>query len=206
MANIIKAGSTSAGLTVTPDQSGILDIRTGQTAGGTTALTIDASQNATFAGNLNVSGVLSGGGLSGVRQLLQTSVTSPQTINSTSAVATNIVGSITPSSTTSKVLVMVNIGQMYLTQGAATPGVFYLYRNIGAVAPSSIVSPWFVSDWNPGVNTNEACSACAMFLDSPNTTSQVTYTVYCSVGVSYAPVTIQYGSVPSYMTLAEFKP
>lgn len=66
MANIIKAGSTSAGLTVTPDQSGILDIRTGQAAGGVTALTIDASQNvalaanATVAGNLTVTGNITG--------------------------------------------------------------------------------------------------------------------------------------------------
>jgi hypothetical protein len=206
MANIIKVGNTVNGYTTTPDQSGALEIRTGFLAGGTTAMTIDPSQNVTFAGNLNVSGVLSGGGLSGVRQLLQTSIATPQTITSTSAVATNIVGSITPSSTTSKILVVVNIGQMRLVQGAATPGVFSLYRNIGAVAPGSIVNPWFASDWNPGVNTDEACSACAMFLDSPNTTSQVTYTVYCAVGVNYAPLTIQSSNFPSYMTLAEFKP
>lgn len=205
MANIIKVGNTVNGYTTTPDQSGALEIRTGMLAGGVTALTIDASQNATFAGNLNVLGAVTGG-VSGIRQLLQTVQTTPQTINSTSTVATNIVGSITPASTTSKVLVIVNIGQMKLTQGAAAPGVFSLYRNIGAVAPSSIVSPWFASDWNPGVNTDEACSACAMFLDSPNTTSAITYTVYCSVGASYAPVAIQYNNFPSYMTLAEFKP
>jgi len=205
MANIIKAGNAAGGFSVTPDQSGVLNIRTG-TGAGTTALTIDETQNATFAGNLNVSGVLSGGGLSGVRQLLQTSITTPQTITSTTPVATAILGSITPSSTTSKILVSVNVGSMYLNQGAAVPGIFYLYRNIGVVAPSSIVSPWFHSVWIPGTNTSPSSSGCAMFLDSPNTTSQVTYTVYCSVGVNYAPLTIQYQSVPTYVTLAEFKP
>lgn len=205
MANIIKVGSTSAGFTTTPDQSGELQIRTGLTAGGVTAMTIDTAQNVTFAGNVNVLGAVTGG-VSGVRQLLQTSTTTPQTINSTSAVATSIVGSITPVATTSKVLVMVNVGSMYLNQGAAVPGIFYLYRNIGAVAPSVIVNPWFHSVWIPGTNTSPSSSGSAMFLDSPNTTSQVTYTVYCSVGVSYAPLTIQYQSVPSYMTLAEFKP
>lgn len=206
MANIIKAGNSAGGFAVTPDSTGILEIKTGAAAGGTTALTIDASQNATFAGNLNVSGVLSGGGLSGVRQLLQTSTTTPQTITSTSTVATNIVGSITPSSATSKVLVVVNIGSAYLNQGAAAPGVFSLYRNIGAVAPSSIVTPWFHSTWIVGANTSPAAPACAMFLDSPNTISQVTYTVYCAVGVNYAPITVQYQNVPTYVTLAEFKP
>ncbi len=204
MANIIKAGNAAGGFSVTPDQSGVLNIRTG-TGAGTTALTIDETQNATFAGNLNVLGAVTGG-VSGIRQLLQTSVTTPQTISSTSPVATSIVGSITPVATTSKVLVTVNVGSMYLNQGAAVPGIFYLYRNIGAVAPSSIVSPWFHSVWIPGTNTSPSSSGCAVFLDSPNTTSQVTYTVYCSVGVSYAPLTIQYQSVPTYVTLAEFKP
>jgi hypothetical protein len=204
MANIIKAGNAAGGFSVTPDQSGVLNIRTG-TGAGTTALTIDETQNATFAGNLNVLGAVTGG-VSGIRQLLQTSITTAQTITSTSPVATSIVGSITPVATTSKVLVMVNVGSMYLNQGAAVPGIFYLYRNIGAVAPSSIVSPWFHSVWIPGTNTSPSSSGCAVFLDSPNTTSQVTYTVYCSVGVSYAPLTIQYQSVPTYVTLAEFKP
>jgi len=205
MANNIKAGNAADGFSITPDQSGVLNIRTGTGAGGTTALTIDETQNATFAGNLNVLGAVTGG-VSGIRQLLQTSVTAPQTISSTSAVATSIIGSITPSSTTSKVLVVVNIGSAYLNQGAAAPGVFSLYRNIGAVAPSSIVTPWFHSTWIIGSNTSPAAPACAMFLDSPNTISQVTYTVYCSVGVNYAPITVQYQNVPTYVTLAEFKP
>lgn len=205
MANIIKVGNTVNGYTTTPDQSGALEIRTGLLAGGVTAMTIDPSQNVTFAGNVNVLGAVTGG-VSGVRQLLQTSLTTSQLITSTSPVTTSIVGSITPASTTSKILVAVNVGSMYLSQGAAVPGVFYLYRNIGAVAPTVIVNPWFHSIWIPGTNTSPSSSGSAMFLDSPNTTSQVTYTVYCSVGVNYAPLTIQYQSVPSYMTLAEFKP
>jgi hypothetical protein len=56
MANIIKAGNAAGGLAVTPDQTGILELRTGAAAGGTTAVTIDASQNATFAGNSTVAG------------------------------------------------------------------------------------------------------------------------------------------------------
>ena len=56
MANIIKVGSTSAGYTTTPDQTGALEIRTGQVAGGTTAVTIDASQNVSFAANATVAG------------------------------------------------------------------------------------------------------------------------------------------------------
>jgi hypothetical protein len=62
MANIIKAGSTVNGYTTTPDQSGILEFRTGQLAGGTTALTLDASQNATLAAALTVVGAITANG------------------------------------------------------------------------------------------------------------------------------------------------
>lgn len=77
MTNIIKAGSTVAGLTVTPDQSGALEIRTGMLAGGTPAITIDASQNvsfaanATVAGNLAVTGTITGAAGLGVGQTWQ---------------------------------------------------------------------------------------------------------------------------------------
>lgn len=66
MANIIKAGNTVNGYTTTPDQSGALEIRTGLLAGGTPAISIDASQNvalaanATVAGNLTITGTVTG--------------------------------------------------------------------------------------------------------------------------------------------------
>ena len=77
MTNIIKAGSTVSGLTVSPDQSGALEIRTGMLAGGTPALTIDTSQNvalaanATVAGNLTVTGTVTGAAGLGVGQTWQ---------------------------------------------------------------------------------------------------------------------------------------
>ncbi len=58
MANILKAGNATGGMSVTPDTSGELQIKTG-TGSGTTALTIDTSQNATLAAALAVTGALS---------------------------------------------------------------------------------------------------------------------------------------------------
>jgi hypothetical protein len=58
MANIIKVGNTVNGYTTTPDQSGALEIRTGLLAGGTPAITVDASQNVSIAGNTTVAGNL----------------------------------------------------------------------------------------------------------------------------------------------------
>ena len=62
MANTIKAGNTTGGFAITPDQTGILELKTGTLAGGTTAMTIDASQNATLAAALTVVGAITSGG------------------------------------------------------------------------------------------------------------------------------------------------
>lgn len=53
---IIKAGNATGGTSIATDGNGILELKTGS-GSGTTALTLDASQNATFAGSLNISGV-----------------------------------------------------------------------------------------------------------------------------------------------------
>lgn len=203
MANIIKAGSTSAGLTVTPDQSGILDIRTGQTAGGTTALTIDASQNATFAGNLNVLGAVTGG-VSGVRQIIQTTYSTNVSITDTSSAGTStgLTGTITPSSATSKILVFANFGCVSVNQGTyAQVGVFSLYRGT-----TQINVNWFYSPGTVSSNTSAVGPASGVYLDSPNTTSPITYTVYARTGGASAALTTQYGGAVSYLTLVEFKP
>jgi hypothetical protein len=62
MASILSAGnSTNNGASLTGATDGILVIKTG-TGAGTTAMTIDASQNVTFAGSLSASGGISGAG------------------------------------------------------------------------------------------------------------------------------------------------
>lgn len=52
MASTISAGNATNGLAVSSDNTGILELKTG-TGAGTTALTIDTSQNATFAGRVS---------------------------------------------------------------------------------------------------------------------------------------------------------
>ena len=60
MATIITAGNATNGLKITPDNTGILELKTG-TGAGTTALTLNASQNATLAGTLGVGAITSTG-------------------------------------------------------------------------------------------------------------------------------------------------
>lgn len=55
MATTLTAGNATTGMTLTPDNTGILAVKTG-TGSGTTALTLDASQNATFAGAVSATG------------------------------------------------------------------------------------------------------------------------------------------------------
>jgi hypothetical protein len=57
MATTILAGNATNGLALTPDSTGILELKTG-TGAGTTALTLNASQAATFAGAVTSSGVI----------------------------------------------------------------------------------------------------------------------------------------------------
>jgi hypothetical protein len=203
MANIIKVGSTSAGFTTTPDQSGELQIRTGLTAGGVTAMTIDTAQNVTFAGNVNVLGAVTGG-VSGVRQILQTTTSTPVTITNTAiaGTSTTLTGTITPSSTTSKILVLANFGYVYVNQGTYyQTAVFSLYRDA-----TQVTSNWFYAPSTVNTNTSAAGPASGIYLDSPNTTSAVTYTVYARTNGASAPLAVQYSSSVSYLTLIEFKP
>lgn len=59
MATTITAGNATNGLAFAPDNTGILELKTG-TGSGTTALTISSGQVATFAGNLTLTGNASG--------------------------------------------------------------------------------------------------------------------------------------------------
>ena len=64
MATTITAGNATNGAAVASDNTGILELKTG-TGAGTTALTLNASQNATLAGTLSVGAVTSTGLVTG---------------------------------------------------------------------------------------------------------------------------------------------
>lgn len=87
MANIIKSGNAAGGVSVTPDTSGELQIKTG-TGSGTTALTIDASQNVSLAAALAVVGALSANTIAATGAI--TSGGSPV------ATTSSFIGSLTP--------------------------------------------------------------------------------------------------------------
>ena len=95
---------------------------------------------------------------------------------STSLVSTGLTATITPTSSTSKILVLVNLTNCY--SGVNLP--FTVYRNGTNIAPTgsgiyqSLALLWTQSG---NIQANQNIS----YLDSPATSSAVTYTVYWAV-------------------------
>ena len=85
---------------------------------------------------------------------------------------------ITPTRSDSKILVSFNA---FYDNNAAGQRVYVtLYRSIdGATATNIIGSRGLVELWNPDQRIQATCMA--QYLDSPSTTSPVTYTVYATV-------------------------
>ena len=82
---------------------------------------------------------------------------------------------ITPKFNTSKILVSFNCH--YDLNIANQRAYITIYRSIGGGTASDIVgSRGLVEIWNPDSRTQASCMA--QYLDSPSTTSAVTYTVY----------------------------
>ena len=149
------------------------------TVGGTlTANAITCTNNETIGGNLTVTGSITAGSLVGVGKTIKQIVTytgNPGSFNSTSWVATSMTATITPSSTSSQILIITSFSALPLG-GGYTGGVFTLYRNgstnlAGGTNALSIVE-------NPTGTGQIQTPAGFTYLDSPTTTSATTYTVY----------------------------
>lgn len=107
--------------------------------------------------------------------------TSPTVTSSTSYVTTSTTATITPSSSTSKILVIVN-GGISFGDSANQNGVNYVtvYRNSTDIGKSDGTGLTGTYAW--GVTYNDLGGALAIsVLDSPSTTSATTYTVYIKV-------------------------
>ena len=188
------SNSGSGGLVATADASGILDLQTA----GTTAVTINASQNVTFAGTLTTAsrGITAASMPAGsVLQVVQGNYSSSFSTTSSSYVSTGASATITPTSSTSKILAQVSgtLGNQVYNWLYAT-----LYR--GATNISTVGST------NPaGLIVNNSADYIAtlnfQILDSPATTSATTYTLY--IKGQGNSVRAQVDGMPTYITLIE---
>ena len=128
----------------------------------------------TLDGNGDISGLVAGAlpsnviGAGAVLQVVSSTTTSQVSTSSTSFTSATLAVSITPTSTSSKVYVIVNT----TAQGSTTNSLYYtIYRgatNLGGTLGMALFS---------NGNGNEFPFAMT-YLDSPSTTSSTTYTVY----------------------------
>ncbi len=177
MSSISIAGNTSG--TITLDAPNVA---------GTTTLTLPATSGTIVTTNTMPAG--------SILQVVQTTFTTEFSTTSTSFVSTGFAASITPSKTSSKILVMVNTQQTNIT--AAVDTYFTVYRgatNIGIGAQSSLARYVATSGY---VITPVAIS----YLDSPATTSSTTYTAYFKTVATTAYVNSGYAGTITLLEVA----
>lgn len=171
MPSIINASSTgSGGIVQTADASGVLQLQ----SNGTTALTTSGA-NVTVAGTLTTAAqsIAKASLPAGtVLQVVNATTLSGTTTTGSTFIATALAASITPTSSTSKILIF---GQAFATgtQSQSQPQIT-LYRGATDIVG---VNYGFGNMYSNSGGYGETILAFS-FLDSPSTTSSTTYTIY----------------------------
>ena len=141
-----------------------------------------------------------------VIQVVQRISTSHETINTASWVATNAYATITPKSSSSKILVqMTGAIRAYNNSGADARGAWRLYKDIGGGGYNRVGTHQMTHrsyDYGSSGSINDI-PFHIQYLDSPATTSAVTYKLY---GYKEAGTAIEIGpdgDDEQYVTLME---
>lgn len=145
------------------------------------------SGNVTVGGNTTITGTLTAGSISGlgntVRQIVTSVASSSPTTSSSSPVASGHYASITPSSASSKILVLWTgaVAQpQYL--GPETYALAQMYRNGSGNSPATGISVGSIALGGsypyPAAIAVTASGQSLCYLDSPATTSALTYQMY----------------------------
>jgi len=183
MSSVIIAGNTSG--TITLDAPNVA---------GTTTLTLPTTSGTILTTTSPKAG--------NVIQVVQATTRSTLSTTSSSYVATGFIGTITPSQTSSKILVMINGGQWRYTPVSSSEQLAQLYRSIGGAAYASVnndIDEIFIS---PAAAVS-AIPHSFVFLDSPATTSAVSYQPYWRNNSGSGTINYNFSSVMITMTLIE---
>jgi len=177
--------SGSAGLKYSSDSSGVLALQTN----GTTAVTVDTSQNVSLAGTLTTSsrGIAKASMPAGSVLQVVTGSTSTQVTNSTSTYTdTGVTATITPTSATSKILILTQVQGIFKSGDNNSNRVnMQLFRGAtsldiaGAVLFSSGTSFYFRATFGHS------------YYDAPATTSATTYKWQFNNAENTASVAVQ---------------
>ena len=136
-----------------------------------------------------------------VIQTVQTNYSTEVTTTGTTWVTSGLTASITPKFSTSKILVIANIGCFWLAD-ASKNGVLTIYRGSTNLSPAgtALLNGFGALRSDGGsVQSNETM----VYLDSPATTSSTTYTVYFANFYNGFTVGVQHNGAVSTMTLME---
>jgi len=185
MANLILNGSTSGSVTLSSPA-----------VSGTTTLTLP-----TTSGTVLTNGTNTNFPAGTVLQVVNATY-STQTSNSTSTYAdTGLTASITPSSSSNKILVLVNQSSVGKNSGNTEQAVnLKLVRNsTDIIFFGGVVGYTGTSSFNLGF------ASTTSYLDSPNTTSSVTYKTQFAGNANAASVRVQIDGYTSSITLMEIK-
>ena len=192
MSTVISTKTSGVGgLTVTGDASGILQLAS---ADGTTAVTIDASQNVSFTKAINKAALPTGS----VLQVVYGATGTEKSSSTNTQIATGLTVTITPLFSTSKILIIAMLSGCYKAGTSNTSLTSYLTRN---GVNQQLMS--YIGAGNGVSQENEVGTIGINYLDSPATTSATTYACTFASQQSNASVRVQiYGAVSS-MTLME---
>jgi hypothetical protein len=128
-----------------------------------------------------------------------TGSTSTNTVNNTNVYAdTTLTASITPTSASSKILVLVNQAGLYKTGNLDSGVTLQLLRD-----STSLIEFAIAAGYTGTTTDNIPNAATTSYLDSPNTTSSVTYKTQFRNGVNAGGVRVQANSSFSTITLLE---
>ena len=133
-----------------------------------------------------------------INQIVQGTATTNTTTTSSTFVTTGLSATITPSSSTSKILIFAN--PLIYTNNSLTGPVLTVYRGATNLGVGTYTYP--ALGWALANNSTLGASFLINYLDSPATTSATTYTVYFLSTAGGTCGVNQY-STPSTITLLE---
>jgi len=133
-----------------------------------------------------------------INQVVQGTSTTNTTTTSATFVTTNLSATITPSSSSSKILVLAN-PLVYTNNSSAGP-FLTIYRGATNLGVGTYTYPFL--GWAFANNSSLGASYLMNYLDSPATTSATTYTVYFLSNAGGTSGINQY-NIPSTITLLE---
>ena len=190
MAITINGDGSITGLSVGGLPDGIVDADTLATDSVTAA---KLKSDAIADGDLPAGSIL---------QVVSANTNTEQNQGSTNYADTGLTCALTPSSTSSKILVLVaQVGYLSVDGTSERTAFVRLYRDIGA-SGAEMVHREYVAQ-GPTANYDYPLDISLQYLDSPNTTSEVSYRTQTKLSGTSADVATQKGASYSNMTLLE---